>query len=130
MKHSSEVMYRIGRIFAILFVVGFAIAVVACSIVLGVQPLKEEPEYAKWAGKVVECSIWLAFEIVALALSRSALKDLANGNDTIKPHVICIVCGAFGNVFFILGGIFGLVARSQAQNANVVEAKSEEKKED
>ena len=53
--------------------------------------------------------------LVCLIVVRKAQKELANeATSNRKPFIITIVCGAIAsNVFYVLAGIFGLIAEGQ-----------------
>ena len=77
--------------------------------------------------------VLIVFEIVALVVCTKKHNLIKAGNTETSPRVFLIVFGALSeNIFYILAGIFSLVARSQEGNAapaakeTVVEAKVEE----
>ena len=71
--------------------------------------------------------VLIVFEIVALVVCTKKHNLIKAGNTEPSPRVFLIVFGALSeNIFYILAGIFSLVARSQEANGNtVVENKTE-----
>lgn len=57
--------------------------------------------------------IALILYIVTVILALVAKKAINDGKKGYAPHIILIVIGAFGNAFYVLGGIFGLVVEAQ-----------------
>ena len=118
MKNASNTMYRIGRIFTIvelilgpiLFIIGL-IAVIAGSI--------KDPTDAALVSSGGTCIAWGVYFVVVAILQlifvSKAQKELENRetrNPT--PFILTIVFGAIAqNVFYVLAGIFGLIADGQ-----------------
>lgn len=120
MKNTSRIMYRIGKIFNIVVIVALAIWFVVAFILMFVaiaSPV-EGTEKAVAIGSAIGSWVWagilLACAVVALILANKAIDAVGNGQVDRKPHIICIVMGAISeNPFYVLGGIFGLIAESQ-----------------
>ena len=116
-------MYRIGRIFTIielvlgpiLFIIGL-IAVIAGSV--------QDPSDAALISSGSTCIGWAVYFIIAAILQlifvSKAQKELANRESrNPTPFILTIVFGAIGNnVFYVLAGIFGLIADGQQGNNN------------
>ena len=117
MKNSSNTMYNIGRIFTIIeliigpifFLLGLIFAIVA-----GV--VEDAAQLAAPAGTLIGYGIWfLVGGILCLVFVGKAKRELQNENNkNLTPFILTIVFGAIaGNVFYVLAGIFGIVAESQ-----------------
>ena len=123
MQNASNTMYRIGRIFTIielvlgpiLFIIGL-IAVIAGSV--------QDPSDAALISSGSTCIGWAVYFIIAAILQlifvSKAQKELANRESrNPTPFILTIVFGAIGNnVFYVLAGIFGLIADGQQGNNN------------
>ncbi len=72
---------------------------------------------------ILTCCFSLAVKIVALVVVGKAHAKVMDGSMEVAPHVWTIVLGAFTTIFYVLCGIFGLVARGQDKKAT---EKSEE----
>ena len=65
-------------------------------------------------GLIVAGVISLIIEIVVLVFASKAIKAVGDGAKSNAPHIIMIVIGVIGSdIFYLLGGIFGLVSESQ-----------------
>ena len=71
--------------------------------------------------------VLIVFEIVTLVVCTKKHNLIKAGNTEPSPRVFLIVFGALSeNIFYILAGIFSLIARAQEANGNtVVENKTE-----
>ncbi len=121
MQNASNTMYRIGRIFTIielvlgpiLFIIGL-IAVIAGSV--------KDPSDAALISSGSTCIGWAVYFIVVAILQlifvSKAQKELENrDNRNPTPFILTIVFGAIANnVFYVLAGIFGLIADGQQGN--------------
>ena len=129
MRHASEVMYKIGKVFAIVAVVLCAIFVVigvgfaiAGSIgIASTEPETDSPWFALSIGSlaysavfIITGSILLILNILALIFCSRSNAEIEEGSYEVKPRVLLIVFGALtDSPFFILSGIFSLIARKQ-----------------
>ena len=115
MKNVSNKMYNIGRIFSIVeFIVG------CCLVGLGTLLFLLElfVEDFSWGGGL-KTLIWGSWMVVGAILcfvfvnkAKKEITDESSRNK--KPFIMTIVFGAIaGNVFYILAGIFGLIANGQ-----------------
>ena len=134
MKNASKTMFRIGNIFtfvylglgALLFIIGLI------SVIVGAA--SEDNVLVSSGGSLIGSGIYfvvtsiLAFIFVGKA--QKELNDESTKNNT--PFIISIVFGAIsGNVFYVLAGIFGLIAEGQqGNNEQPKEEKAEEPKEE
>lgn len=120
MKKASKTMYLIGRIFNVIEIVLCVIFIIVGALLAAkVFPTESEEEavalMASGITLIVFFAIILILSVVVLIMLNKAYKGL----DTVekKPHIVMIVLGAIStNAFLILGGIFALVASSQANN--------------
>ena len=117
MKNSSNTMYNIGRIFTIIelilgpifFLLGLIFAIVAGLV-------EDAAQLAAPSGALIGYGIWfLVGGILCLVFVGKAKRELQNENNkNLTPFILTIVFGAIaGNVFYVLAGIFGIVAESQ-----------------
>lgn len=128
MKKASEIMFKIGNIFTIIYLVLGAILFIIgliSSIVSGVALAAASGDEAAVAaaaaalgsavGLIFVGLYFFATSLVCLIVVRKAQKELANeATSNKKPFIITIVCGAIAsNVFYVLAGIFGLIAEGQ-----------------
>ena len=131
MKKASETMFRIGNIFTILYLALGALLILIGIIVcvvggIGVAAAQDDAAAAAAAallGSGGGCIGWgiyfLVTSIVCLVLVKKAQRELANeSTQNRKPFIVTIVCGAIAsNVFYVLAGIFGLIAEGQQGQA-------------
>lgn len=137
MKKAAKIMYTIGKIFNIIAIVGTAIAIVAA--IFGIiyyeqlfQFIQEESikgfntaaevRTACIDGLIGAC-IGLLISIAILVIAVKARKAIDNKNATMTPHVLMIVIGAFGDIFYLLGGVFGLIAKNNDEQQALFEEK-------
>ena len=128
MKKASEIMFKIGNIFTIIYLVLGAILFLIgliSSIVSGVALAAASGDEAATAAAAaaLTSAIGLIFlglyffvtSLICLIVVRKAQRELANeATSNKKPFIITIVCGAIAsNYFYVLAGIFGLIAEGQ-----------------
>ena len=122
MKLAAKIMYIIGRISNIIYLV-FAICMLVIGIIsaaggaLGAVADAEQEAEAYLAaigggvGLITAGVIFFVISLVVLILSKKGINALNNNTTENAPHIVMIVIGAIGqNIFYILGGIFALVA--------------------
>lgn len=122
MKLAAKIMYIIGRISNIIYLV-FAICMLVIGIIsaaggaLGAVADAEKEAEAYLAaigggvGLITAGVIFFVITLVVLILSKKGINALNNNTTENAPHIVMIVIGAIGqNIFYILGGIFALVA--------------------
>ncbi len=128
MKNASKTMFNIGHIVTIIYLILGAllaiIGIIVC-IVGGVGlaaaagDAEAEAAAAAAVGAGGTCIGWgiyfLVTSIVCLILVGKAKRELADeSKSNKKPFIVTIVVGAIAsNPFYILGGIFGLIAEGQ-----------------
>ena len=108
MEKASRVMYSIANFFSWVVVICCVAGIVISSLVMA-NVIKDMPDIPLvGAGGIVYFAIVLVFSLIAITFVRIAKdKRSSKGWD-----VLFIVLGVLGsNIFYILGGIFGLVAR-------------------
>ena len=129
MKNAENIMFRIGKIVnivliplsAILMVIGLIALIVGgvaldTAIAAGDAQAQIDAQVTIASGS--SCLVWgiytLIFSIVSLVVCKNKRREIENGSDEVAPRVFLIVFGAIGeNPFYVLSGIFSLVARNQ-----------------
>lgn len=112
MKNASKTMYKIGRIFNFVLLGLAALLIVIYTIIMIVRLANNEGLW--YLGTIIGLTIWLAIIIVTIIFATRAIKAIDEDEKNNAPHITMIVFGAIsGDVFYLLGGIFGLVAISQ-----------------
>ncbi len=120
MKQASKVMYIIGTVFGVLgLILGIIFALSGAISASAIQSgtidaaqynnitLEEAQLVMIWG--IVLCVLYF-LDILIGTFGRRAVGKRKGGN---APHIIALVVGIFGNIFFLLGGIFGLVASDE-----------------
>ena len=123
MKSASKVFYMIGFVFNIIAII-FGGLLLAFSI----MGLTDHELFLKIVAElnrgeqlvhdtlilmVVLLSIELVLDVLFLIIILKAKKDLNEGNGKLSTHVVLLIAGILAsNLFYLLGGIFGLVAAS------------------
>ena len=131
MKKASEIMFKIGNIFTIIYLVLGAILFIIgliSSIVSGVAAAAAttDAEVAA-AAAALGSAVGLIFlglyffvtSLICLIVVRKAQRELADESKANrKPFIVTIVVGAIAsNYFYVLAGIFGLIAEGQQGQA-------------
>ena len=120
MTNASKVLYIIGKVVNVIEIVATGLALIfgVLVIIFGDRIIPDMPMfadmtvYATGTGFTVGGLVALAASIATLVFANYATKSLENGRVENAPHIIMIVVGVFGNIFYIIGGIFGLVAEN------------------
>lgn len=122
-------MYTIGRIFNIIAII-IALVVLIFGIIVAASPNLQE-KLIESSEEVADLTAAKAYGITLLiigavliviysilcALAAHASKALNNSKKENAPHIIMIIIGIFGDIFYLLGGIFGLVAENDSSNS-------------
>lgn len=115
MKKVSNKMFNIGRIFSIVeFIIGCCLLGIGALLFL----LELFVEDFSWGGGL-KTLIWGSWMVVGAVLCfvfvNKAIKELTDERSrNKKPYIVTIVFGALScNVFYVLAGIFGLIADGQ-----------------
>ena len=111
MEKASKVMYSIANFFTWIVVILMIISIVFSSLAIaGVNAdwVKELQANGMGLGSLIASIIVLIVSFITIAMVRRAKAD-----DSSKAwDVFFMIVGIFGgNIFYLLGGIFGLVAR-------------------
>ena len=121
MGKTSKIMYTIGRIFNIVAMVCCALLVIIGIIFTAGSGSfsgdigMETSELLIMGAAILGSGIGsFIVELVVYLLATKAHKTIGNGTTEKGPHIMMIVIGAIGgDIFYLLGGIFGLVAESR-----------------
>ena len=120
MKSASRVMYIIGKVFNIIEMVLTPFIVVLGALCIAYKSevfnkLVEEhlttltsAEQVKYLGisLIIFGVVSFIISIVVFLLAKKASRSLENGDKSTTPHVIMLIIGIFGDVFYFLAGLF------------------------
>ena len=134
MQNASNTMYRIGRIFTIIeLILGpiFILIGIILAIVGGLQDPVNQAMVSNGGSMIGWGIYFIVVSILCLVFVGKAQKELANRDSrNPTPFILTIVFGAIAqNVFYVLAGIFGLIADGQ-QGGQKEEPKEVEQKEE
>ena len=134
MQNASNTMYRIGRIFTIIeLILGpifLAIGIIAS--IVGALKDPQDAALISSGGTLIGWGIYfIIVSILCLIFVGKAQKELANRDSkNPTPFILTIVFGAIAqNVFYVLAGIFGLIADGQQGGQNEQPKEVENKEE-
>lgn len=126
MKSASKIMYAIGLVINILAVFGLAIASIVIAAfksnaALLEQIVENDPDLtiemvaASLNFVLIVLIIALVVELLVIVLGVLGVKKASDDNPNhITLHVLAIVFGVIsGEVFYLLGGIFGIVGKNE-----------------
>ena len=127
MKKASEIMFKIGNIFTIiylilggiLFIVGIISSIVAGVAAAAASSDAEVAAAAAALGSAISLIFlgiyFFVTSLICLIVVRKAQRELADESKANrKPFIVTIVVGAIAsNYFFVLAGIFGLIPEGQ-----------------
>ena len=65
---------------------------------------------------IIISAIAVVICFVVLIIASIAKKKLDNEKKDLLPHIVMIVIGVFGDIFYLLGGVFGIVAETSEVN--------------
>ena len=126
-------MYKIGKIINIIMIPVSVLLIVIGAVLIATTPVSTEmtPEELQKIASASTCIgygvYFLITSVLSIIICPKKHKEIANGNMEIAPRVFLIVFGAIAdNIFYVLAGIFSLVARSQELNSNSSNTSSEE----
>ncbi len=126
MKTASSIMYTIGKVFNI---IGFFLNALFIALGILIKAFAKEIFERRTAGatyteadiKIVGTTL-MVFGIIAFVVSfvvfilaTIAKSKLKNEKRDIVPHVIMIIIGVFGDIFYLLGGVFGVIAEADQE---------------
>ena len=132
MKKASGIMYTIGKVINIIEIVCNAILVLFGALIIAnkedlfAELIKDPANNITSVSQVNSIGLTLliagivacVISIVILILAIKAKKAISQNKKGITPHIVMIVVGVFGDIFYLLGGIFGLVATTQQEQHN------------
>ena len=113
-------MFNIGNIFNIIDLALGALLILIGIICIIAGAATDHPEVTSAGGRCLGWGIYLLVAaILCFVFVGKAKKELADENNNHNgPFIVTIVFGAISsNVFYVLAGIFGLIAESQERNA-------------
>ena len=124
MKVASKIMYTIGKVINIIEIILHMIIITAGILIINLaekifesqsNPNKYSVDEIRNVGTLllVIGIVFLIVAIVILVLASIAQSKLDNNKKDNAPHIVMIVIGVFGDIFYLLGGVFGLVAEEQ-----------------
>ena len=129
MRKVSKILYLIGLIFAIIYIVSSVtlavLGIVAISNAQGIydyiiqsgaqqEGMEISVEIIKGlgAGFVVAAVFEIVFSAIGLAIRGKAISNLSAPTNAATPHILSIVFGALsGNYLLLAAGITGVIAR-------------------
>ena len=120
MRESSKTMYRIGRIFSYVLL-GLSALLAVLHVILMCVYIADNTkgDWGSELGQLISTIIWMSFIVVMILLATNAINKTETDKSDKAPHITMIVFGALsGDVFYLLGGIFGLVAIAQDEEAS------------
>ena len=127
MKKAAKIMYTLGIIgnFCMIFVclIGMIISLVGVAnveeIIGSITEFSQEEVTAAIAFLTSFSIIYLIIYIVTVILAFVAKSKVNDGKKSFFPHILVLVIGVIGwNVFYILGGIFGIVVEINENKNN------------
>lgn len=120
-KNSANVMYIIGKVFNILSFAFYPIMFIIGLIMMISHnaPDAKYKELSILGAYMLVLSIPLfILSIISLVVCRNRKRLIDQGTESVSPMVVLIVFGAIlNNIFYLLSGIFSLVARNQEFNS-------------
>ena len=127
MKKAAKIMYTlgiIGNFIMIIFcLIGMIISLVGVAnveeIIGSITEFSQEEVTAAIAFLTSFSIIYLIIYIVTVILAFVAKSKVNDGKKSFFPHILVLVIGVIGwNVFYILGGIFGIVVEINENKNN------------
>ena len=126
MKDVSRIMYTIGKIFSVI-----EIALSTLFVAGGILFRVNAEEIYKHQGRtgtltagdfrqigliiIITGALFLLICTVVFIIATIAQRKLKNDKKDLVPHIIMIVIGVFGDIFYLLGGVFGIVAEQETE---------------
>ncbi len=108
MEKASRVMYSIANFFTWILAIIAIVGIVFCGLNIGHVTIPNVDLSQFSVGMLVYLAIILIIALITIAMVRRAKKQgTSKGWD-----VLFLILGIFGaNIFYFLGGLFGLIAR-------------------
>ena len=125
MKKASQILYTIGKVFNVIEIVGLALMTLLGILVMAfpeqafVSNMVENVNFMRGSGMGMLWSgiIGLIISSVVLYFANRATKSLENNVTENSPHIIMIIVGFFGVIFYLVGGILGIIAENSENHA-------------
>lgn len=128
MKSASQIFYTIGFVFVILGLIFETLFLIVAAIGTGnaevIAKVAQETGYGQALIKdalmmaTILFAVSVAINIAVLVLTIIAKKDLKDNSGKLSTHIILLISGIFAiNLFYLLGGIFGITAANEDANA-------------
>ena len=119
MEKASRVMYSIANFFTWIIVI-LCIAGIVCS-VLGIANVLHTPENLQFVG--VGSLVYLIIVLIVSLITIWMVRRAKDKNSSKLWDLLFLILGIFGgNIFYVLGGIFGLVAVRRQLNHSMKKA--------
>ena len=124
MGKASKILYTVGKVVNVFEIIMTAFALVMGILIaaFGDAVIPSTPAF-NWmrmtytgVGMIVGGAVALVISVVTLVLANNATRALENGRTENAPHIVMIVVGFFGDIFYLLGGIFGIVSENTEPN--------------
>ena len=120
MGNASKILYTVGKVVNIIEIVmtslmlllGLVVMIFGETITANIEALSGMMTMLSGTGFTIGGAFALVLSIVTLVLANNATRALDNGIKENAPHIVMIVIGVLGDIFYLLGGIFGLVAEN------------------
>lgn len=127
MKTATKVMYILGLVANAMMIIGFLICVIVFSNMdysmfqeaWKGEPVAEEAFALSRTILITVFGVLLGIEVLICWVGVLGIRNVGRKGTSVASHVISIVLGVLGvNFFYLLGGIFGLVAESDEATPN------------
>ena len=120
MKTASKVMYIIGMISNVILLVLSIVIIVLSIIGLANPQLAQDMQqqiqetgipFAGLVGAGLGLGIYLLIaNAIVIFLARRAIRNLNKGNGRVGAHIVLLIGGVLSwDIFYVLGGIFGII---------------------
>ena len=97
---------------SLMLLLGLVVMIFGETITANIEALSGMMTMLSGTGFTIGGAFALVLSIVTLVLANNATRALDNGIKENAPHIVMIVIGVLGDIFYLLGGIFGLVAEN------------------
>ena len=133
MRSVSKTMYTIGKIiniieivFAILFIV-LGVFMIASPNVFAEEAARQGATALDTPQKARACGVYLvvwavvifAVSLIIFLFAKKATRSLQEEPKKTTGHTIMLVIGVFGDIFYFLGGLFGVLGANEAVEADI-----------
>lgn len=109
MERASRVMYSIANFFTWILVLLYAVSIVFSILIIGGVFKPDDPNIASLGN--TGTLVWLIIAILVALFTISLVRIAKDRRSSKGWDILFIVLGAIsGNVFYVLGGIFGVIA--------------------